>query len=105
MSTRMAWSTRVSGVMDGSWSMSWRCSTQCVVRGDVAEGEGSADACARAGIRAPDHRGGAVAGGIEARDGRAVLAQHAGMLVGDHAAGRADVAGVHAHRVERRLLD
>src|SRR3546814_2731517 len=72
-----------------------------MLRRDPAEDEGGRDARPRAGIGLAHHRSGRIARRIETRDDRPVLAQRAGIFVGQYAAEGADIAGKELDRIER----
>src|SRR3546814_4579961 len=76
-----------------------------MLRRDPAEDEGGRDARPRAGIGLAHHRSGRIARRIETRDDRPVLAQRAGIFVGQYAAEGAEIAGKDLDRIEGGCLD
>src|SRR3546814_3096977 len=76
-----------------------------MLRRDPAEDEGGRDARPRAGIGLAHHRSGRIARRIETRDDRPVLAQRAGIFVGQYAAEGADIAGKDLDRSEEHTSE
>src|SRR5512139_2379855 len=76
-----------------------------VVRGDEAKGERRTDTRPCRRVASTEDRCCRVAGGVEARDYRSVILEHARVLVGDNTARGADIAGINRDSVERPLLD
>src|SRR3546814_7826146 len=76
-----------------------------MLRRDPAEDEGGRDARPRAGIGLAHHRSGRIARRIETRDDRTVLAQRAGIFVGQYAAEGTDIAGKDLDRIDGGCTD
>src|SRR5690625_5939416 len=73
--------------------------------GEVAEDESERDGAAGAAVEALRRRTARVTRGVQTRDGLPLGVEHLGTSVGLRAAHRAEGAGLHLERVERRLVD